>query len=42
MHTATVSIKTSSKESVSSFRFVVSYEPEKLEILDIKPSEAYK
>lgn len=42
VHNATVSIKTSSKENVSSFRFVISYEPQNVEILDIKPSDNYK
>lgn len=42
LHTAKVSIKTSSKEKLSSFRFVVSYEPEFLEIIDIKPNDTYK
>lgn len=42
VNTATVSIKTSGKESVSSFRFVVSYEPQNIEILWIKPNENYK
>jgi len=42
VNTATVSIKTSSKENLSSFRFVVSYEPQNIEILEIKPNEKYK
>lgn len=42
MHTATVSIKTSSKENLSSFRFVVSYEPQNIEILNIKADDKYK
>jgi len=42
IHTADVNIKTSSKENISSFRFVVSYEPQNIEILDIKANEAYK
>lgn len=39
---ATVSIKTSSKENLSSFRFVVSYEPQNIEILEIKANDTYK
>lgn len=42
LHTATVSIKTSSKENLSSFRFVISYEPQNVEILDIKANDIYK
>lgn len=42
VHQATVRIKTSSKENISSFRFVISYEPQNIEILDIKPNEVYK
>lgn len=42
VNSATVSIKTSSKENISSFRFVVSYEPQNMEILEIKPNDAYK
>lgn len=42
VNTANVSIKTSSKENISSFRFVISYEPQNIEVLDIKPNETYK
>lgn len=42
INTANVSIKTSSKENLSSFRFVVSYEPQNIEILDIKANDTYK
>ena len=38
----TVSLKTSKKETISSFRFVISYEPQNIEILDIKPNNNYK
>jgi hypothetical protein len=41
-HTAKISIKTSSKEDISSFRFVLSYEPQKIEVLGIKPNEKYQ
>lgn len=41
-NSATVSIKTSSKEAISSFRFVLSYEPQNIEILEILPNEKYK
>lgn len=42
LNTATVSIKTSNKENISSFRFVISYEPQSIEVLEIKPDDKYK
>ena len=38
---ANVSLKTS-KEDINSLRLILSYEPEKIQIMDIKPTDAYK
>ncbi len=39
--TTTVSLKTA-KDNINSLRFIISYEPEKIQILDIKAASGYK
>lgn len=42
LNSANIDITTENNEEISSFRFIISYSPEHISILDVKPTEAYK